>query len=175
MFKSRTSTIVVCVAAVAAVGLLSPKAAHAVAAALVQVTNTIANPAITQPTVTTAAQQVMLTPPGGEAVACCGYTSLVQAVAAGDFTLPYVVPAGQNLIVTGMDATAFTGASSAVSIVANCNSLNGLTYQILPVGVTVQARYPAIVIPTGCGVSLQYLSPNNGNLTAVVFGYLTAN
>jgi hypothetical protein len=83
--------------------LTAPHAAHALAATLVQVTNTAASPAVTESTNRLASQQVLLSLPVN------GYLdAAVGLVAMHQFTLPsgvapeqYAVPAGQNLVITG--------------------------------------------------------------------------
>src|SRR5580698_2265497 len=86
--------------------LAVPRAAHAVTAALVQVTNTLANPAIVQTTDKAAAQLVQLTGLNGEYAQADGPTLLLgQFNPSSDTTAstPYIVPAGQNLVVTDID------------------------------------------------------------------------
>src|ERR1700733_9240450 len=82
-----------------------PVAVHAIAATLVEVTNTPAYPVITQSTNMEAAQLVTLLlpvntdlPPNSGLVAMCQFL-----LPAGESATPYAVPAGQHLVVTGMD------------------------------------------------------------------------
>src|SRR6201997_5426256 len=80
--------------------LAAPRAAHAVVAALVQVANTTANPAVTQDTSKAASQIVHLTTLGQSAVSPLSLTALHQYIPGGTFGPAYVVPAGQNLVIT---------------------------------------------------------------------------
>jgi hypothetical protein len=177
--EKRTLQVAVSAAAVAAIGLMSPRAVRAVAATLVQVTNTMSNPAIVQPTVTAAAQQVTLLTPLNVSIAP-GYTvALNQFVAVqGESANSYVVPAGQNLVVTGMDVTNFGGGSAQVFLAVPTNGLQALAQVYSTTAGTQQARFPGIVYPAGTMVSVE----NNGALygtsvgaAVVVYGYLTAN
>ena len=112
--KTRLFQAGAAIAAISALLLLTPRAAHSLAAALVEVANTPANPVVTQGVPALASQIVTLTPSGNGPA---GFTS------AGAFTLsslqqwsaavnsggippgtpPYVVPAGQSLVITSID------------------------------------------------------------------------
>ena len=88
--------------------LAVPRAADAVAAKLVEVTNTAANPAITQSARNLASQLVQLTsspPPQG-------VTTFVNAFYQN---VAYYVPAGQSLVVTAVDITPPPGCASQPS------------------------------------------------------------
>jgi hypothetical protein len=177
LFEKRAFQAVMITAAVAVLGLSTPKAAHAVAAALVQVTNTFANPVISQQTTTAASQVIMLSTPGAELLANGQSLTLNQVVPGqGTSGSSYVVPTGQNLVVTGMDVTPLIGGTNQVILAENTQtSTLGLTYLVTTSTATVQARYPGIVYPAGTSVVLQYNGPSNGNVIVVVYGYLTAN
>ena len=101
-------------AALAAVALLlaAPRAAHAIAAALVQVTNTAASPAIAQDVAKLASQNVLLISnpssssgyPNPNPILTSGNGVLHQMFPNGTYSAsPFVVPAGQNLVVTTVD------------------------------------------------------------------------
>jgi hypothetical protein len=102
----RISRSVVAVGGVVIAGglitVMNPKTVHAVAAALVQVTNTASNPVVTQGTGQQAGQIIHLhcseatTGPAGEGG--CG-----PVVAPGVTSQIYVVPADQSLVVTSVD------------------------------------------------------------------------
>jgi purine nucleoside permease len=81
--------------------LVAPKSVHAAVAALVQVANTAANPAITQDTSKAASQLVYLVcyPPAESA------PFVVQCSSQGGSGAQYTVPSGQNLVVTSMMIT----------------------------------------------------------------------
>jgi hypothetical protein len=99
--KNRFVQASAAVAVVATLALVTPRAAHALAAALVQVSNTTENPAITQSVPSQASRMVLLS------------TSLLQnsssylySFGAGSLGLSaYTVPTGQSLVVTGVDIT----------------------------------------------------------------------
>ena len=83
--------------------LAMPRGAHAVAAALVQVTNTAGNPAVTQDTSKSASQLVTL---GGGRVIFNSYgaVQLGQALPGSpENSTGYTVPLGTNLVITGME------------------------------------------------------------------------
>jgi hypothetical protein len=108
MFYSRKSILSLgaAVLAAGALTLTAPRAAHAVAAALVQVTNTAANPAIAQTTDKQAAQVVnlgiTLAPVSGGSPT---WTQFSQITSSGSFNAGYTVPANQTLIITSVDIT----------------------------------------------------------------------
>jgi len=82
--------LLACAAALLMVSL--PKAAHAVAAALVEITNTAANPAVTQDVSKRASEIVNL---------YCSDIVCVPVESIGG--TQYVVPAGKSLVVTAVD------------------------------------------------------------------------
>src|ERR1700722_4472252 len=88
---------------IGALTLVVPRAAHAVAAALVQVTNTAANPATTQDTSKSASQLVTLG--GGRVIFNSdGAVQLGQALPGlPESPTGYSVPLGTNLVITGVD------------------------------------------------------------------------
>jgi hypothetical protein len=86
--------------------LLAPRAMRATAAALVEVASTGTAPALTVDISKSASQHVELT---------CG--SFSDHCVAGNTSTPYVVPAGQNLVVTSVDiSTAGTDGRDTLSI-----------------------------------------------------------
>ncbi|HEY4009495.1 MAG TPA: hypothetical protein VGM11_05045 [Acidobacteriaceae bacterium] len=88
------------VVAAAAIGFTNPKAVHAVAAALVQVTNTASDPVVTQSVGQQAAQIVSLycVPNANPVTGSC---SLITDTYQGNPA--YVVPANESLVVTAVD------------------------------------------------------------------------
>jgi hypothetical protein len=89
---------------VIAAGLITftnPKAVHAVAAALVEVTNTATNPVVTQGIGQQAGEIVNLEcPSNGQA--CFAITSTTGNLTVGT---PFQVPAGKSFVVTSVDIT----------------------------------------------------------------------
>jgi len=99
--------------------VMNPKTVHAVAAALVQVTNTSANPVVTQSIGQQAAQSVYLecvpsVEPGN------GTCYLVTNGFRG--TTPYVVPGNQSLVITAADVYTFVAVNEAVNGLPTCNA-----------------------------------------------------
>jgi hypothetical protein len=157
--------------------LAVPQAAHAVAAALVQVTNTAASPAITQGVPTLAGQIVDL---GNTALPNAGTVTPFYSISpAGIFDFGYSIPANQSLVVTAVDITpssctptSYTGISN-VAITDNGNereawSVSGqaATHFVYPSGIVLAAgSTPAIENPAGspCAVLVE------------LHGYLTSN
>ena len=92
-----------CYAALRSWEHLTPGTLHAVAATLVEVTNTMGNPVLTLPLKDAASQQVLLTNQSG--LITPGTTAPLSQVSPtqGPLDNLYAVPAGQNLVVTGVD------------------------------------------------------------------------
>jgi hypothetical protein len=180
--------------------LLTPRAAHSLAAALVEVANTPANPVVTQGVPALASQIVTLVPSGNGPA---GLTS------AGAFTLsslqqwsaavnsggippgapPYVVPAGQSLVVTSVDLAEISKSGTDTVILANSAVPSG-QFNVAPLGnwvatllvpcspspTTTQFHYsPGLVFSAGQNVWMSYVAGLQGSLFAEVHGYLTSN
>ena len=176
--KALMFAAAVAIASVLALAV-APRAAHAVAAILVTVTNTEANPVPTADLFRSAAQNVELF--------CTGRSGVVSGVSCGQVNpqtgppLPgvqYTVPAGQNLVITTID---FDVVNPAPGITTNALATldpKTLNYQIreylaVPNNVTTQFSFPGagIVIPAG----LQHLVAINSGPFVVIRGYLTPN
>ena len=99
--------------------VMNPRTVHAVAAALVQVTNTASNPVVTQSIGQQAAQSIDLecvpsiTPGNG--------TCRLVTNGFPDST-PYVVPANQSLVITAVDVYTFVADNEAVNGLPACNA-----------------------------------------------------
>ena len=106
---------------------IAPKAAHGIVAAMVQVANTVANPAITQETSRQAAQIVTLS----TSVSAGSFSEvflLNQLSPQGGTTGPsYVVPPGQNLVITSIEFAPSAGSGSLVLVFLNGFTIN--TYE----------------------------------------------
>jgi hypothetical protein len=87
--------------AAALLALAAPRAAHALAATLVQVANTSANPAVTQNVSSQVSQLVSLygSESVGDPIGTNGYFAFVSS---GTFD-PYSVPPSQSLVITDID------------------------------------------------------------------------
>jgi hypothetical protein len=90
-----------CVLALGAVILAAPRAAHAIAATLVQVTNTTANPVITQSAPAEASQLVSLYASSGLGYPVGNYFAF--GLIGFLFQGAYSVPSGQSLVITDID------------------------------------------------------------------------
>jgi hypothetical protein len=89
--------------------LAVPRAAHAVAAALVQVNNTAANPALTQDVTLQSAQIVHL---GTQGAVLPNFSSVIGVYStSGSFTNGYSTPANATLVITGIDITPLSSPS----------------------------------------------------------------
>ena len=159
------------VSLVAALGLLAaPQAAHAVAAALVQVTNTAAAPAVTQDVSKLAAQSTQFWCPFSF-VGCFNFPGVGTA---------YTVPSGHTLMVTSVDFVYEGGTVPAANFYTlYCGSSLTLNDMVgewqLPGGPgPTQFTYPSgFAVPAGCGINVQ--ASTESNYDVIVRGYLTAN
>lgn len=194
------------VQAVAALGvfptlaLVTPRAAHAFAAALVQVANTPASPAVTQSVQTLASQIVTLVPsengPAGVTSAGAFTLSSLQqwsaALDGGGIPLgapAYTVPAGQSLVITSIDVAEDAVSGTDTVILANSAVPNG-QFNVAPLGhwvttllvpcspspTTAQFHFsPGLVFSAGQNVWMSYVAGLHGSLFTQVRGYLTSN
>jgi hypothetical protein len=160
--------------------LAAPRTAHAIAATLVQLTNTVANPAITQSANSQAGQIVQIStefriPPNTIAP--------VQPVidnANGVGAPPFTVPPNVSLVITSADVTGSTITADGPCVNADAVNLtngtgNSRAFWILAPGQgTSHFTYPSgIVFPSG---TIPYIISNNGCYTWVQMqGYYTAN
>jgi hypothetical protein len=123
--KNRTFQLAAGLLAVGALGILSPRVAHAVVATLVQVTNTTANPVPNQDVDNAARNFYQATSSTGG----CSGTCVV--------TFP-AVPAGKRLIVqqvSSLVTIAVTGATPPADVELR-DSTGSLVFQFLPVVAT---------------------------------------
>ncbi len=176
MFNLR-QTVSYGAAALAAGALILavPRAAHAIAATLVQVTNTAAGPAVAQDVSKLASQQVTLVAPGlspniNEYLA---QMDVHGAISSGSFT----VPAGQSLIVTSIDIT--PGApGSGTNGISIWNTIPGyiLESYVVTNSVTTTLQFSnGIVFPAGESLIVGNAISSSGYVNATVRGYLTSN
>jgi len=157
--------------------LAAPRAAHALAATLVQVTNTSANPAVTQNVPSQASQLVSLYSSAG-LLDKIGSSNYFAFVLIGTFD-QYTVPPNQSLVITDID-TYPDGCTGSEVFQLNVNaSLPGSVGQNLvnlnlqgPVTPHLQYR-SGIVFPPGSVPGMQVAGCQQ---TAVyLHGYLTSN
>jgi hypothetical protein len=173
----RTGILMGCSAVFAVVLTLAvPREVHAIAAALVQVTNTTANPAVTQDISRQASQIVHLTTLGKANVNPATMTQLYQYIPGGTFGPPYVVPAGQNLVITSIEASVITAGNNYLNLYDN-TTIGQREYWYLPNAGLTQLQFPSgFVYPAGSSVYV-YIGGEGSTTQMVVdvHGYLTAN
>ncbi len=164
---------------VAIVGMLTPRAAHAVVATLVQVVNTPSNPAITLDVSTAASQIVELqcNTPFGLSQPCVLVTP--DAANGGQFT----VPAAQKLVITEADLVTNDSPVGTDSIQLIQKSGQGTAIRegwTFPSGATAMRQLqfgPGIVIGPGYQLEINFQSTavTTNGATVTLRGYLTAN
>lgn len=166
--------------------LATPRAAHAVAAALVQVTNTASNPAVTQDTSHMASQMVHLS--------CFGEVngfsqSCVLISPSGELgsVYSYTVPAGQSLVITSVDVTGGASGSSGgcpaalgvfLNFAGNIFASSNWYWQLAPsAGTTTHFTYPPGFAVNGTTLTGLLVGSSNASCYAIahIYGYLTAN
>jgi hypothetical protein len=185
VFNKRFVQAAAALGVVATLALVTPRAAHAVAAALVQVTNTTENPAITQSVPSQASRLVLLSsslPPNS-------FAEFVSAGpgSTGNFAL-YAVPAGQSLVITAVDITPSVGCSTGSFNFSVQDFLSDEISVVSTMTWTVSApntghfEYPSgIVYPAGSAPLVNFNAASNtsgpcANSAQVnLLGYLTSN
>jgi hypothetical protein len=158
-----------------ALTLSVPREVHALAATLVQIVNTTANPAFTEDISRQASQIVHLTTLGKANVNPATMTQLYQYIPGGTFGPPYVVPAGQNLVITSIEASVVTAGDNYLNLYDN-TTIGQREYWYLPnVGLT-QLQFPSgFVYPAGSSVYVYIGGQTTTQMVVDVHGYLTAN
>ena len=161
--------------AAGALMLAAPRAAHAIAATLVQVTNTPANPAIAQGVEKLASQNVLLVSSAG-AVSPQSYAVLHQMLPDGTVAAaPFVVPSGQNLVVTTIDLLSYGSGSDGVGIANTVSNVLREQFEA-PVGNFVQLQFPnGFVFPAGESVTVINFGLSSSPMIFTIHGYLTSN
>jgi hypothetical protein len=176
MFK-RSKSVLTFGAGALALGVLmfaAPRAAHALAATLVQVTNTVANPAIAQSPNGQAAQLVQLS---NLLALNTGFISFSSVT--GNITLPnYAVPANQSLVITAVDLSPIGTCPSIVE--ARLSSPSQQKVWFLPSGVLTHLEYPSgIVLPPASNPLAVFAFGGPPNAACTLYwdmhGYLTSN
>ena len=175
--KALMFAVAVAIASVLALAV-APRAAHAVAAILVTVTNTYANPIPTTDVSRSAAQNVELFCTGRSAVVSGVNCGQVNPQSGPPFPVQYTVPPGQNLVITTIDfdvANPAPGTTTNALATLDPQTLNYPTREFftVPNSVTTQFTFPGagIVIPAG----LQPLVTNGSGPFVIIHGYLTPN
>jgi hypothetical protein len=173
-------------AVVLVVSIAGPKTVHAIAAALVQVTNTAANPVGTQDASTTAAQIIELR--------CLQLNSCKQVFPDGTTTGPgtaYLVPSGKSFVVTAVDILPYPATNPGFPVFATLYSipavpgptqLNVRATWAISTTLSTVFNFPAsgIVFGPQTFPDVNFAFANNStlgldNFSANLYGYLTAN
>jgi len=153
--------------------LAAPRAVHAIAATLVQVTNTAANPVLTQSTPSQASQLVELRVLVTNSSALFNPMALVAPI---EDIPTYTVPANQALVVTSADLSPL-GCTGTAEV--GLTGLNQLKKWYAPYnGATTHFEYPSGFVLTAGSVP-EVSVPNFANSSCTVYvemhGYLTFN
>jgi hypothetical protein len=156
---------------------IAPRAAHGIAAAMVQVVNTAASPAITQDAARQAAQIVTLS----GAVDANSFSRVFlfnQLSPQGGTTGPaYVTPSGQNLVITSIEFAPSAGNGSLNMVLLNGFNINTYERWNITAGSVTNLQYPTglVIGPNASPI----IVPDSGSTTAAfnvyLHGYLTAN
>ena len=173
-------------AVVLVVSIAGPKTVHAIAAALVQVTNNATNPVGTQDASTTAAQIIELH--------CVQLSSCKQVFPDGTTTGPgtaYLVPAGKSRVVTTVDILPFPATNQGFPVFAflytipaipGPTQLNNRATWAISTTLSTVFQFPAsgIVFGPQTFPDVVFTFVNNStlgldNFSANLYGYLTSN
>jgi hypothetical protein len=148
--------------------LAAPKRVHAAVATLVQVANTIGNPAITQDTSKTASQIVNL-----RCAAWSGHNGYCERIINGTGT--FQVPSGQTLVVTSIVITPPDAASGEQDVTLIEGALEIHTLRVTNEA-TTQFVYPSgILYLSGANVIVTSDASMVSSATLYLNGYLTTN
>ncbi len=162
--------------------LATPRAVHAVVAALVQVSNTAAAPALTQNVPTFASQTVTLytdTTPGD-------FTDIIpfaQLTPQGGIVsgFNYVTPSNESLVVTSIEFVPYTGTGAADLELWNTSATPYQNYEgwrKMPAASITNLQFPnGIVIGPNIapGLGVGPLSSTTAGFFVYLHGYLTPN
>jgi hypothetical protein len=169
VFNKRFVQATAALGVVATLALVTPRAAHAVAAALVQVSNTTENPAITQDTSKRAGQMIQLIcETSANNVSSCGEGTISSTQPS-----PYTVPTPLNLIITSVELNGYGGYTGNNGLEL-LDTTQGMAYHQWTFSgpSTSQFQYPSgIVLPSGTMPSV--FSPSGA--VAQITGYLSNN
>jgi hypothetical protein len=150
--------------ATAALLLATPRAAHAIAATLVQVTNTAAAPAITQGTEKQAAQLVDLVAQTDAA--------FYNVLPNGNYIYGYTIPSNQYLVITGVDLSTACSGNYTASLITS-GSLQIKSWYFSGPN-TTHFDYPSGIV-LAPGLTPSALFDPAGCSFMQMHGYLTSN
>jgi len=156
---------------------IAPKTAHGLVAALVQVSNTTANPVPTEDIRGSASQILELACPTNDG----GQEFCVQDDPITPSSSPFTVPAGQNFVITQIEALCSGGGSGILSLsysiskVGDVINATSRVYELPCNATTVEFNLqPGLVLPSSQAPTLFSRSKATDQPT-YVRGYLTAN
>src|ERR1700722_7113089 len=132
--------------------MFSPRTAHALVAALVQVSNTAAAPAMTLDVSRLASQNVQLV--------CVGTPNCSQILPDGSSPVPtYIVPAGSSLVITTVQINT-AGSGSVQMIQANSSGGSTRASWTFSAGGSFEFQYPSgIVLSSGSDLFVNGVTP----------------
>jgi hypothetical protein len=171
---SKYSLPVAAAASLAVVlSLAAPRAVHAISAALVNVTNTAASPAIGQGVDRLASQNVMLVSVETSPALA---SPLGRMSPDGTYSLSaFVVPSGQSLVITSIDVYPHSAGTFNFAI-ANGVSGNPREFGTLQGPYTMLFQYSSgVVFPAGESVQFVNYSTSPDVMAVTAHGYLTSN
>jgi hypothetical protein len=143
--------------------MFNPRTAHGLVAALVQVSNSPAAPAITQDVSRLASQNVQLL--------CVGTSNCSQILPDGSSPVPtYIVPAGSSLVITTVQINT-AGSGSVQMNQANSSGESTRASWTFAAGGSFEFQYPSgIVLSSGSDLSVSGVTPPFEE--AILSGYL---
>jgi hypothetical protein len=146
--------------------MFNPRTAHALVAALVQVSNTPAAPAMTLDVSRLASQNVQLL--------CVGTQNCSQVLPDGGSPVQtYIVPAGSSLVITTVQINT-AGSGSVQMNQANSSGVTTRAFWTFAAGGSFDFQYPAgIVLSSGSDVSVNGATPPFQE--AMLTGYLVTS
>jgi hypothetical protein len=179
MFNTRVTKLSVAALVLAAVAALAPHAAKAVTAALVQVANTVAAPAVTQSVSEMASQRVLLRLPFGASLSPGDpLTAMYQVIPnTGQSPTFFTVPAGQNLIITSMTVNTYNTGGADIVLLGGAGVNPFYSVYVAQKGSQTIPFRNGLVFPAGSAVYIVNSAnvAGTGSADVVVGGYLTAN
>ena len=156
---------------------IAPKTADGLVAALVQVSNTTANPVPTADVHGSAAQILELACPTNDGV----YESCVQDDPSTSSSSPFTVPAGQNFVITQIEALCSGGGSGilslnyAISKVGDVINATSRVYELPCNATTVEFNLQPGLVLGSTGNPIIFVVAKSTDAPTYVRGYLTAN
>jgi hypothetical protein len=174
----------------ALITVMNPKTVHAVAAALVEVTNTASNPVVTQSVGQQAGQTIHLVCNAGASSSsgsCYSYVNGVQS------STPYAVPDNQSVVITAVDVYTFEANFETANGYPQCNAgredallMNGFeaaaVWEIANSSSPTHFTYPSgVAFPPSSTLVPTFKHYNSaldstcGEDQLILYGYLTAS